>query len=75
MSESWQWDRNRAQEWDLGDGSEDDLSVLLGALGAMGKPLGEAQAALRRWLESPASKPAPGKLLGAVRKFLEVPVD
>jgi hypothetical protein len=52
----------------------ESLDVLLGLLGAVRRPVAEQQQVLRAWLSSPSARPAPGRLLTAVRKFLEVPV-
>ncbi len=63
-------DTLRSMVWDV-DG--DTLDVLLGLLGQHGQPVAAQQEALRRWLGSASARPAPRKLLAAVRKFLEVP--
>jgi hypothetical protein len=63
------WDDMRSRTWDLPDGS---LEGLLAALSAARQPLAVQQTALRRWLDSPAARPAPRSLLAAVRKFLAV---
>jgi hypothetical protein len=63
------WDDMRARTWDNPDAS---MEGLLAALGAARKPLAEQQAVLRTWLHSAAARPAPPKLLSAVRRFLAV---
>jgi hypothetical protein len=63
------WDDMRARTWDSPDTS---LEGLLAALGAARKPVAVQQAALRDWLHSAPARPAPAKLLSAVRKFLAV---
>lgn len=69
------WEAMRGQSWDLGDGSEEDFNALLGSLGVFGKPVARQQQALRHWLTTASSGPAPPALLAKVHKFLEVPVE
>ncbi len=64
-------DTLRSRTWDT-DG--DSLDILLGLLGAARRPVAAQQEVLRKWLSSPSARPAPQKLLDAVRTFLEVPV-
>jgi hypothetical protein len=63
------WDDMRSRTWDNPDAS---LEGLLASLGAARKPVAEQQAALKNWLHSAAARPAPAKLLSAVRRFLAV---
>jgi len=65
------WDDMRSRTWDNPDAS---LEGLLASLGAARKPLAVQQDALRGWLHSAASRPAPESLITAVRKFLAVNV-
>lgn len=68
----------RASSWDLyGPNGKPatDIDSLLSALGGFGKPVTEQQGLIAQWLESPAARPAPRKLVVAARKFLEVGND
>lgn len=71
------WDDMRARTWDLYvDGKPcDSLDVLLGVLGAAGKPAAYQREAVSRWLDSAASVPAPQSLLKDARAFTGRPGD
>lgn len=65
------WDDMRARTWD--NPPDMKLPELLGLLGAGNKSMHEQQEILKKWMDTPAARPAPDELLSAARSFLAVP--